>query len=289
MNRIVGLAAVSALCATMVARAEETAAEPQGAEKEESSPLSVSVSVDVLSDYMWRGTICNDNPVWQPSVSLTYDAGDFGYVSANVWSSFDLTHKQGSATESRRSCGLQEIDYTLSYGVELFGLGFEVGHIWYTFPNNNGHSDQEVYASVAYDNPILTPSAAVYWNYSDSADTDPSQFYYSFGVSHDFALTDSLTLTPSASLGFGGNAWTKYVTDEAHGTELTDQTVGLALTYAVTDYLSLGAQVNYTWIPSHTLRHSGYDDDEEGERVSEYMGDGKNQICWGGVNATFTF
>ena len=276
MNRIVGLAALSAALVASSARAEESA-ETQGEETEKSFPLSISVSVDVLSDYMWRGTICNDNPVWQPSVSLSYDAGDFGSVSASVWSSFDLTHKRGTATETRRSCGLQEIDYTLSYAVELAGIGLEVGHIWYVFPNGNGHSDQDLYASISYDNPFVTPSATAYWNYSDSAETDTSMFYYSFGLSHDFELTDALTITPNASLGFGGNAWTKYVTEETVGTELTDQTVGISVAYAVTDYLSLGAQVNYTWVPSHTLRHL------------DYMGEGKDQICWGGVNVTLTF
>ncbi len=278
MKRIAGLTAavVTAVSAASATYAEDATA-AQGAEPEASSPVSVSVSVDVLSDYIWRGTICNDNPVWQPSVSATYDAGDYGWVAASVWSSFDLTHKRGTANTSRRTAGLQEIDYTLSYGVELAGVGFEVGHIWYTYPNNNGSSDQDLYATVSYANPFVTPSASVYWNYSDSAGTDPSTLYYSFGLSHDFALTDALTLTPSASLGFGGNAWTKNVTDEAVGTELTDQTVGLSASYAVTDWLSLGAQVNYTWIPSHTLRKL------------DYMGEGKDQICWGGVNATITF
>ena len=276
MNKIVGLAALSAAFVAPVAWAEEAAA-PQVEETEKAFPLSVSVSVDVLSDYIWRGTICNDNPVWQPSVSLSYDAGDYGSVSASVWSSFDLTHKRGTATETRRSCGLQEIDYTLSYAVELAGIGLEVGHIWYVFPNGNGHSDQDLYASISYDNPFVTPSATAYWNYSDSADNDTSMFYYSFGLSHEFALTDALTITPNASLGFGGSAWTKYVTDESVGTELTDQTVGISVAYAVTDYLSLGAQVNYTWVPSHTLRHL------------DYMGEGKDQICWGGVNVTLTF
>ena len=105
------------------------------------SPFSVKLSMDVLSDYVWRGTICNGNPVWQPSVTASYDAGDFGTISGNAWSSFDLTHKRGTATNSRRSAGAQEIDYTLSYAVELAGVGLEVGHIWYTFPNNNGSSD----------------------------------------------------------------------------------------------------------------------------------------------------
>lgn len=83
---------------------------------------------------------------------------------------------------------------------------------------------------------------------------------------------DDLSLTPSASLGFGGNSWT-----DGAGTELTDQTVGLALTYALCENISLGAQINYTWLPSHTLRHA------------DYMGEGKNQLCWGGVNVTFSF
>ena len=79
------------------------------------------------------------------------------------------------------------------------------------------------------------------------------------------------TLTPSASLGFGGNAWTDC------GCELTDQTLGISASYALCENVSLGAQVNYTWIPSHTLRRN------------DYMGEGKDQICWGGVNVTFSF
>ena len=157
------------------------------------------------------------------------------------------------------------------------GLDFEVGHIFYIFPNNNGASDQDLYATVAYNNPIVTPSASVYWNYNSAHGEDPSAVYFSFGLAHDFEPVEGLTLTPSASLGFGDNAWSKYVTDESAGTELTDQTIGLTASYAITENVSVGAQINYTWIPSHTLRHL------------DYMGCGKSQLLWGGVNATFSF
>ena len=108
--------------------AEEAATQQPAAEleKTDKSPFSVEVSLDVLSDYVWRGTICNGNPVWQPSVTAGLDLGDFGSIAGNVWQSYDLTHKRGTATNSRRSGGLQEIDYTLSYSVELAGVGFEV-------------------------------------------------------------------------------------------------------------------------------------------------------------------
>ena len=249
------------------------AAETNELEKTESGGLTVEASVDVLSDYIWRGTICNGNPVWQPSATIGYDAGDFGTVSANVWSSFDLTHKRGTATNSRRSCGAQEIDYTLAYANSLGPVGIEAGHIWYTFPNNNGSSDQDLYATVSYENDIVTPSASAYWNYSDSAGTDVSAVYFSFGLSHDFKPMEALTLTPKAEIGFGDHAYT----DSSGGTELTDQTLGLSASYAITEWLAVGAQINYTWTPSHTLRHEGY------------MGEGKHQILWGGVNATISF
>ncbi len=249
------------------------AAETNELETTESGGFSAEVSVDVLSDYIWRGTICNGNPVWQPSVTLGYDAGDFGAVSANVWSSYDLTHKRGTVTNSRRLCGAQEVDYTLAYANSIGPVGLEAGHIWYTFPNNNGNSDQELYATISYDNDYVTPSASVYWNYSDSADTDTSAVYFLFALSHDFAPMDNLTITPKASLGFGDHAYA----DSKGGAELTDQTIGLAAAYAVTEWFSVGAQINYTWTPSHTLRNEGY------------MGEGEHQIVWGGVNATFSF
>ena len=67
------------------AAAETNELEAVDVEETDDGGLSVEVSMDVLSDYMWRGTICNGNPVWQPSVTVGYDAGDFGTVSANVW------------------------------------------------------------------------------------------------------------------------------------------------------------------------------------------------------------
>lgn len=277
MNAIKTIGGLAALTLTITAYADADAAKQQtaNAEKEVASegksPLSATLSMDLLSDYMWRGKICNGNPVWQPSVTVGYDTGDYGSFAVNIWSSFDLTRKRGTATRSRRDSGLQEVDYGLMYDIELAGVGFEVGHLWYTYPNNNGHSDQDLYATVSHDNPFVTPSASVYWNYSTSAGNDASCLYYTAGLSHEFAISEEFKLTPSASLGFGGNAWT------GCGYELTDQTVGLSASYAISENVSLGAQINYTWVPSHTLRKENY------------MGDGKDQLCWGGLNVTVSF
>ncbi len=273
---------LATLCATLLisplfAVSEQPPEMEEEEEEEEESALSIELTMDVLSDYVWRGIINNDNPVWQPSVTIGYDMGDYGSLSANIWSTFSLTDKRSTGMKSRRAAGCQEIDYTISYAVDLAGFGLEIGHIWYTYPSNDGPSDQDVYASISYENPILTPSASVYWNYSDSAGNDDSCLYYNVAVAHEFGITDALTFTPSASLGFGGNAWSKYAADESTGMELSDQTTQLALSYAVTDNFSLGAHIDYTWIPSKTLRHA------------DYMGRGKDQLLWGGISATLTF
>ena len=238
------------------------AAETNELEEADSGGLSVEVSVDVLSDYIWRGKICNGNPVWQPSVTLGYDAGDFGKISANVWASMDLTHRRGTANASRRGCGIQELDYTLAYANSIGPVDVEVGHIWYNFPYRNGRPTEEVYGTLAYSNPIVTPSLSAYWDYLDTAGNDVSAVYATFALSRDFEPVEKLMVTPSAAIGFADHAYT----DSAGGSEATDFTAGLAAKYAVTEYLSVGAQVNYTWTPSHTLRKEGY------------MGEGEHQI-----------
>ena len=264
--------AMLAVAAGLAASAEPTAGGTNDTSSAKGS-LTATVSVDVLSDALWRGMIWNDNPVWQPSVTLAYDAGDLGTLSANLWWSFDLTHRRGTLTHSRRAGGLQELDYTVSYAGTLGPVCVEAGHIWYTFPYGNGPTDHDLYATATFENEIATPSASVYWNYSDSSRNDVSSVYFAFGLSRDFAVTKELTLTPRATLGFGDNAYT----NSKGGAELTDQTLGVSASYAVTENLSVGAQLNYTWIPSHTLRKEGY------------MGEGKDQLLWGGVNVTLKF
>lgn len=263
-----GLITAAALACSFGVKAAET----NEVQEAESCPLSVEVSVDVLSDYVWRGTICNDNPVWQPSVTLGYDLEDFGALSANVWMTYDLTHKRGTDNNSRRAMGLQEIDYTAAWSRDFGPVGVELGHIWYTYPVNNGSSDQEAYAAVCFNNDFVTPSAAAYWNYLDSCESDVSSVYFNFGLEREFAITDAIAVTPHASIAFADNAYT-----EGAGTEFTDSTVGVSASYAVTDWLSFSAQLNYTWIPSRTLRRGGW------------MAEDKDQLLWGGVNATLSF
>ena len=272
MNSTLVRIGISAAAAAIAAGA--FAAETNELEEAESSPLSAEVTVDFFSSYMWRGQICADAPVWQPAATLGLDLGDFGALSANVWSSFRLTSRRDGSPV--RNMGNQEIDYTVSYAKSFGDFDVEAGHIWYTYPNvEDGENTEELYLSVAYNNPIVTPTAAVYWDYRDN--DDDGLFYGNLGLAHDFALCDSLALTPSVSLGMGSDAYLRACVDDVNKTAFLDQTTGLALTYAVTDWLSVGAQVNYTWIVDRDARRA------------DYMGRDKNQRVWGGVNVAFSF
>lgn len=243
-------------------------------EEAEDKFISAEVSVDVMSSYMWRGQILSDVPVWQPGATLSADLGDYGALNANVWSSFRLTSRRDGTPVS--GMGNQEIDYTVSYAKSLGDFDLEAGHIWYTFPNsrNEGNSE-ELYLSVAYNNDFVTPTAAVYWDYRDN--DDDGLFYGSLSLAHEFELTEGLTLTPSVSMGLGTDAYMRAYVEDVNHTAFLDQTVGLALAYAVTDWMSVGAQVNYTWIV-----------DKEARRA-DYMGYDNHQRVWGGVNVTFSF
>ncbi len=266
----IGAAAFAAAAAAGLLAAETNELESS----ENKLPVSAEVSVDFMSCYMWRGQICADAPVWQPSATLGLDLGDFGSLSANVWSSFKLTSRRDGSPV--RGMGNQEIDYTVSYAKSLGDFDLEIGHIWYSFPIVDGGTDnEEVYLSVAYNNDIVTPFAAVYWDYR--APDDDGLFYGNAGLSHEFELCEGLTLTPSVTLGLGTDAYLRSYLDDVNKTAFLDQTSGVALAYALTDWLSVGAQVNYTWIVDRDAR------------MSNYMGQNRNQRVWGGINVTASF
>ena len=54
----------------------------------------------------------------------------------------------------------------------------------------------------------------------------------------------------------------------------------LSASYEVNEHFSIGAKINYTWTPSHTLRHARY---------MSWGEDNAHMLVWGGVFATLSF
>jgi len=84
---------------------------------------SVNLSVDFLSQYIWRGyALSHDSIVIQPSLTLSYKG-----FSANIWGNYDTDEdKPGGESE------WNETDYTFSYEQNILSfLSVNVGTIYY--------------------------------------------------------------------------------------------------------------------------------------------------------------
>jgi uncharacterized protein (TIGR02001 family) len=226
-------------------------------------PVQVEAGVDVVSKYVWRGQLLNDDPVVQPSLTLA-----LGGFSLNLWGSIDTTDWAGDGEE----WNIQEIDYTLSYGFTPYdGLDLEVGWIRYDFPGTGLDSTHEVYVSATASNLPLSPALTAYYDY-DEVDG----FYLTAGLSHEFELREDLTLGLEAAVGFGDSDYNLayFGVDD---TALSDVALTVTLGYAINEHVSVSGYVRYTEILDSTLEKA----------ADAIYGDSDNLTA--GVNVTVAF
>lgn len=96
---------------------------------------TVEVGVDGYSKYLWRGFLLCDEPVVQPSVTVS--SGDWSF---NCWTNLDA----GSAARCT------EVDYTVSRSFALHGSAAAAGYTYYTFSDLEGDgSSQELFLGIA--------------------------------------------------------------------------------------------------------------------------------------------
>lgn len=270
---ILSITALGALLAAPGFAAEEKAAETHSIPtitaltKEAANFLILGLATDIYSAYVWRGMTVNDEPVWQPDLTLGLNFGDYGAVTADVWANFDAT----SSTGKRHAAGLSEIDYTLAYSVTLSDFALSAGHIWYTFPQASGEdmeygpSTREFFTSASYVNEIVVPFVKAYYDYvqADSA-------YVSIGLNKEVALTDALKAGGEVSLGLAGNNFSEfYYGDVAAKSGMNDANLSVYLAYSITENISIGGKLAYSTLVDSLLRdYDGY----------------RSEIIWGGIN-----
>jgi hypothetical protein len=236
----------------------------------EGSPVSFAAGLDLYSHYLWRGIEVNDEPVGQPAGTATYGLGDYGSISAGVWANYAFTN---SRKGDGRTDGFNEVDYTLSYAIDVADFSLEAGHIWYTFPRRDGQdgpSTREVYGAVAYNNDIVTPSLALYYDYAAI-----EGLYGTAGLTKEFELDEQTTATVFGLVGAGDDNYNKgygLTTDNA----LIDGSIGANVTYAINDIVSVGATVVWS-----TVIDSGIRDNVDPVQDKEWL--------WGGINLAASF
>ena len=160
--------------------------------------VSLDISTDYATKYIWRGQNVNDESVLQPYLGF----GAYGF-SGSIWANLDLTN--GSQTIPDNAGEFQEIDYTLDYSNSIPGMekvGFSVGVIHYLFMDTSSISTTEVYGGVSLD----IPGSPFFTWYGDVSEIDGSYLQFGFGHSFDQVAGNSdynMGLDLSASFAYG--------------------------------------------------------------------------------------
>lgn len=202
---------------------------------QEKNDLSLGLTTDFNSDYMWRGLNLYDGTSIQPALDAKYDLGDMGKIGLNVWSHLSAEGGQSAAEK------FTEIDYTAHWGIAVDAWSFSLGHIWYQYPRDSDgiENTAEVFASVSH-SCELNPTLKVFHDY-DQYDNQ----YYELSMSHAFetaALGDGFKTTPFMAIGFADNAEKVY--DEDSG--ITHVAVGTSFDFQSGD-LTVSPNLNYNF------------------------------------------
>ena len=75
----------------------------------EEPKVSGFASVDVMSNYVWRGIKVSNSWVVQPSVGIGY-----GGFAANIWGNYDSDVAESTSSSTGHG-EMTEVDFTLSY------------------------------------------------------------------------------------------------------------------------------------------------------------------------------
>ncbi len=218
------------------------------------------ITVDYGSAYIWRGQVLNSAAVIQPGMTVTTPVG----VWLNAWGNMDATKKNELAGK------FNEVDLTAAYTLPLEGpAAVDIGAINYLYPYHSEQGEDaldetsELFASLGLD-VLLAPTLAVYYDIDEIKGA-----YVNAGIGHSYAATEQVSLDAGLSVGWGSSKYNEgYFAEES--SKLNDAKVSLGATVALTEALSLGASVAYSYLLDSTIR----DQAEEiyGQKDNTYAG-----------------
>ena len=299
MKKLMITLGAMAAAVAFTAQAEETPAQNESAkpaeteatteEKEESPLFEVALQLDVKSAYVSHCRIFSDTPVAQYDLWMQLNLPEnFGWIAADVWASQELNKRHSSRTRGnggKQFGGIGEFDYEIVYGNSIGPVNLTASHLWYTYPRCGWGSQKFWTVGAEYDNEFVVPSVKFFWEYCHNNKPDEA-FMIDFALSRGFELTEQLSLKLTSKTTLYTSEYAKYIS----GGELTDTVFGgwdngVALSYALTDNISLGAHLNYLYKLDHRVRHCpGWDSYSVDSRHGSHDG-----LLYGGVSASLSF
>jgi len=232
----------------------------------EEAQISGFASVDLMSNYVWRGQKLSNSWVLQPSVGITY--GGFG---TNIWANYDSDWTEVGCTETGHG-KVTETDLTLSYSFSLDKFNFTAGYTYFAL--EGAHDTQELFFSAGYD-VLLNPALTLYYDYDEG---QGAFIIASIGHSCDLGKDIPLEIGASASyninnksMGFDkdGNDFSGFYNGELFS----------SVAIPVTKAFSVSPKIAYSFPLSNDAK----------EAISSISDDGDKDIFYGGVNITLSF
>lgn len=134
LSLVAAFAVSSAFAGGDIAPVEEVAVEAAP-----ESALEISANLAITSNYIWRGmTQTNNSPAVQGGIDLGYKGFYLG-----TW---------GSNVEFGNTDNNLEADFYGGYAGEIGGFGYDLGYIYYAYPNeSNAFNFDEAYVGLSYD------------------------------------------------------------------------------------------------------------------------------------------
>ncbi len=154
----------------------------------ETAPLSFGAELAPASRYFWRGMAASEGPVAQPSVWLTL--GDFTF---SPWANFVLGREDNQWK-------FNEVDLTISYEREWFGVEFSPWVAYYLYPNQ---ADVPATAELCLE--LSRPVGPLEVSTSHTVDllAYPGAYYGTLGLEYEHELASELCAGLSVEAGLG--------------------------------------------------------------------------------------
>lgn len=233
----------------------------------EGPKVSGFASVDVMSNYVWRGIKVSNSWVVQPSVGIGY--GDF---AANIWANYDSDVAEATSNGETSHGEITETDITLSYTKSIDKLTLGGGYIYYAFDGFN--DTQEVYVTAAYDT-LLSPALTVYYDFDEG-----NGAFIIASIGHTFSLPKDMSLKLGALASYNiENGIMGLDRDGSKFSNFYNAELNAALSIPITKALSITPKVAYSFALSNDAK----------DAMRGVANDGVHDILYGGVNLTLSF
>lgn len=218
--------------------------------------VMIDLGAKVTSSYTRRGRVVNEDPCFQPSVTVS--GGD---VSLNVWGTWDFIRTTNSSQRTRVDT---TIDYTKFNGKHLMRVGL-VAYIYHDSRYTGSRDDTfEAFLDYTLDVPLL-PRASIAYDFGSV-----NGFYFEFSAGHSVGLMkDMADIDVRASVSAADESQVAEIfsgiADLPGKSSLVDARISVAVPVAVSESFVVTPEVEYMTVIDSAIRDAV---DTAGENTS---------------------